>query len=192
MSLTKTQEYLKRKKLKELNLPTSIYMVYSSPEGVNKTIEIEIIDVIEIEINSYITSFNRTSWEKETNKKYILKNYYEVIIPKNKTSYTDMASGSGFGDLWGYTRFYSLSKEECEKYYEEEVKRVDRKYLKVIKPIIIKGFVQCIDGFESCINTQSGEMIKVIFNNKDEQLKYDCKHVKVTIEVIDESDLDII
>lgn len=60
-----------------------------------------------------------------------------------------------------------------------------------IPNIVRKGFVQCMDGFTSWINTESDEMIKVDFNDRENQLKYYCKYVKVTIEVIDEKELDI-
>ena len=60
----------------------------------------------------------------------------------------------------------------------------------VMPSIIRKGFVQCMDGMTSWINTQSDEMIKVNFKDRETQLKYYCKYVKVTIEVIDESELD--
>lgn len=60
----------------------------------------------------------------------------------------------------------------------------------VIPSIIRKGFVQCMDGYESWINTQTDEMIKVKFKDRETQMKYYCKYVKVTIEIIDESELD--
>jgi len=60
----------------------------------------------------------------------------------------------------------------------------------VMPSIVRKGFVQCMDGMTSWINTQSDEMIKVNFKDRETQLKYYCKYVKVTIEVIEESELD--
>lgn len=59
-----------------------------------------------------------------------------------------------------------------------------------IPNIVRKGFVQAMDGNELWINTQSDEMIKVKFKDRETQWKYYCKYVKVTIEVIDESELD--
>jgi hypothetical protein len=60
----------------------------------------------------------------------------------------------------------------------------------VMPSIVRKGFVQCMDGMTSWINTQSDEMIKVNFKDRETQLKYYCKYVKVTIEIIDEKELD--
>jgi len=55
--------------------------------------------------------------------------------------------------------------------------------------VIRKGFVQAMNGNELWINTQTDEMIKVVVKDRDIQRGLYCKHVKITIEVIDESEL---
>ena len=56
--------------------------------------------------------------------------------------------------------------------------------------IIRKGFIQCMDGKTSWINTKSDEMIKVNFKNRQEQVDWYCKYVKVTIEEITQNEYD--
>jgi hypothetical protein len=57
-----------------------------------------------------------------------------------------------------------------------------------MEKIIRKGFMQCMQGKTSWINTQSDEMIKMDFKNRPEQLNWYCKFVKVTIEEITQSE----
>ena len=52
-----------------------------------------------------------------------------------------------------------------------------------------KGFVQCMSGDRLLVNTQTDEIISIRFEDREERMKYYCKHVKITIEVIDEKDL---
>lgn len=56
--------------------------------------------------------------------------------------------------------------------------------------IIKKGFVQAMNGKEVWINTTTDERITVYI--KDENIRNDiyCKYVKVTIEVIPESEIN--
>lgn len=55
-----------------------------------------------------------------------------------------------------------------------------------------KGFVQAMDGKgnECWVNTQSGEMVKISFKDREQAWKFYCKPVKITIEVIDEKELE--
>lgn len=43
-----------------------------------------------------------------------------------------------------------------------------------------KGFVQAMDGTECWVNTQSGEMVKISFKDKEQAWRFYCKPVKVT------------
>lgn len=52
-----------------------------------------------------------------------------------------------------------------------------------------KGFVQAIDGSECWVNTLSGEMVKISFKDNEQAWRFYCKPVKVTVEIIDESEL---
>lgn len=45
--MAKVQEYLKKKKIQELGLP-KLYLVKSSPEGVEKPVERQVVEIIEI------------------------------------------------------------------------------------------------------------------------------------------------
>jgi len=58
-----------------------------------------------------------------------------------------------------------------------------------ISSITRKGFVQVINGNELWVNTQTDEMVKFVVKDKEIQRQLYCKHVKITIDVIDESDI---
>ena len=60
----------------------------------------------------------------------------------------------------------------------------------VIPSVVKKGFVQCMDGETIWVNTQNDELVTIHIKDKETRWQLYCKHVKVTIEVIDESELD--
>ena len=60
----------------------------------------------------------------------------------------------------------------------------------VIPSVIKKGFVQCMDGETIWVNTQNDELVTIHIKDKETRLQLYCKYVKVTIEVIDETELD--
>lgn len=59
------------------------------------------------------------------------------------------------------------------------------------KKIILEryGFVQAMNGMESWCNIQGGEILKFKFLDRSLQKKLYCKHVKITIETIDENEI---
>jgi hypothetical protein len=59
----------------------------------------------------------------------------------------------------------------------------------VIPSVIRKGFVQSMNGNELWVNTQTDEIVKFVVKDRETQRKLYCKHVKITIEVIDETEL---
>jgi hypothetical protein len=58
-----------------------------------------------------------------------------------------------------------------------------------MKTIVRKGFVQAMNGTELWVNTQTDEMIKFVVKDREIQKDFYCQYVKVTIEIIDESDV---
>jgi len=60
----------------------------------------------------------------------------------------------------------------------------------VSSSIVKKGYVQAIDGETIWVNTQNDELITMRIRDKETRWKLYCTHVKITIEVIDESELD--
>jgi hypothetical protein len=60
----------------------------------------------------------------------------------------------------------------------------------VIPSVIRKGFVQAMNGNELWVNTQTDEMVKFVVKDRETRCKLYCKHVKISIEVIDETELD--
>jgi len=68
----------------------------------------------------------------------------------------------------------------------------DKEYKEYTKTnsVVKKGFAQAMDGETLCINTQSGEMVTVHIKDREVMRELYCRHLKITIEVIDESELD--
>lgn len=60
----------------------------------------------------------------------------------------------------------------------------------VIPSVVRKGFVQAMNGNELWVNTQTDEMVKIVVKDRETLWKLYCKNVKITIEVIDETELD--
>ena len=121
--MSKVQEYLKKKKIQELGLP-KLYVVKSSPNGVEKPVERQVVEIIE---NVAFRGKERLPIDR-----YKLEGGYpyEVDILRGETSSKDDGYGTGFGDLWAWSYFSSFSKDDIEKYYEEELLRIQNKYLK--------------------------------------------------------------
>jgi len=120
--MTKTQEYLRIKRIRELGLP-KLYVVKSSPEGVEKITERQVVEIIE---NVAFRGKERLPIDR-----YKLDDCgfpYEVDIIRDEISTKDDGYGSGFGDLWSWSYFSSLSKDDIERYYQEETERIENKY----------------------------------------------------------------
>jgi hypothetical protein len=119
--MSKVQEYLKNKKTQEMELP-KLYIVKSSPEGVKKPVERQVVEIIENVAfrGDEMLPIDRYRLEKEYP--------YEVDILRGENSTKEDGYGSGIGDLWGWSYFSSFSKEDTERYYCSEVNRVQEKY----------------------------------------------------------------
>jgi hypothetical protein len=123
--MSKVQEYLRNQKIKELGLPT-IWVVQSDRTGVSKPVEMQ---VVEIKGNTHF-----------------LDNFpHQVRFSEGETSYKEEGYGTGFGDLWGWTCYSCLSKENAETYYEQELERVTNKYLKYSGGTTTKNKLNAID-----------------------------------------------
>ena len=111
--MNRVELYKRNKRIKEMGFP-KMYVVHSCRNGVDKPVEYQVTD---IEIN-------------ENSSKYKIDHYpYEVIIEYKESSVIDEGYGTGIGDLWDWTYFCSLSKEDADKWYDCELKRVIDKYL---------------------------------------------------------------
>lgn len=121
--MSKVQEYFKKKKTQELGLP-KLYVVKSSPDGVETTVQKQVVEIIK---NVAFRGEERIPIDR-----YKLEDGYpyEVDILRGETSTKDDGYGTGFGDLWCWSYFSSFSKNDSEKYYEQELLRVQNKYLK--------------------------------------------------------------
>ena len=121
--MSKVQEYLKNKKIQEIGLP-KLCIVKSSPEGVKKPVERQVVEIIE---NVAFRGDERLPIDR-----YKLENEYpyEVDILRGENSTKEDGYGSGIGDLWGWSYFSSFSKEDADTYYYSELDRVQKKYKK--------------------------------------------------------------
>lgn len=122
--MSKVQEYLRKKKIKELGLPI-MYVVKSTPTGVDKPVEIQ---VVEIKPNCVIRNYS--DGNKVPLNRYFMENDfpYEIDIEQDSISVSESGYGSGFGDTWVWTYYCTLSKEDAEQYYINEWERVKDKY----------------------------------------------------------------
>jgi len=124
--MTKTQQYLRDKKIREQDLP-KIYVVKSTRDGVEEPVERQIVEIIE-------NYSHRITKDKDIPiDKYILdkKTYpYEVQILKDESSTIDKGFFTGFGDTWSWSYFSTLSLEEANSYFNEEKTRIENKYKK--------------------------------------------------------------
>lgn len=120
--MSKVQEYLRLKKIKELGLP-KLYVVKSTREGVKNPVEHQVVEI-------------KKGVAFQGNERLPIDRYkiedapYEVDILRGETSVREYGYASGFGDLWYWTNFCSFSKEDAEQFFQEESERVRDKYLK--------------------------------------------------------------
>ena len=106
-----------------MGLP-KLYVVKSSPDGVEKPVERQVVEIIE---NVAFSGKERLPIDR-----YKLEGGYpyDVDILRGETSSKDDGYRTGFGDLWCWSYFSSFSKGDIDKYYEEELLRIQNKYLK--------------------------------------------------------------
>jgi hypothetical protein len=110
--MSKLEAYLKNKRIQELGLP-KIWVVESTPNGVEKPIAVQVNEIIE--------------WNNKFRYK-LDASPFEVDIEKGLSSKKRDDYGTGFGDLWGGSVFCSLSEEEANAYFQKESNRVKEKY----------------------------------------------------------------
>jgi len=121
--MSKVDDYKKKKMIEELMLP-KLWVVHSDRDGVSMPRELQVISIIhEAGIRYY-----------DNNVKVRLKKYkfdespYELDIEDGQTRGTSIGYGTGEGDIWSWTWFFSLTAEDALDFYKEECKRVTEKY----------------------------------------------------------------
>jgi len=117
--MSKVQEYLRKRRISEL---PKIWIVISDRNGVEKPVEYQVTEIIEgvsiqLPIGSRVDRYKLDS------------SPFNVDILDGETSGKDEGYGSGIGDLWGWTNYGTLSKEEAYNYYLTELTRVTDRYL---------------------------------------------------------------
>lgn len=58
------------------------------------------------------------------------------------------------------------------------------------KKIVREGFTQAMDGESLLVNTTTDEMVQITIKDRDLRWALYCKHVRITIEEIDEKEID--
>lgn len=121
--MTRVQDYLRNKKIQEMGLP-KLYVVKSSPEGVEKPVERQVVEIKE--------NIGFRGDERLPIDRYKVEDGYpyDVDFLRGENSSKEDGYGSGIGDLWGWSYFSTFSKEDAEIYYNLELDRVQKKYLK--------------------------------------------------------------
>jgi len=120
-------DYYKKKRLeaerKELGM---MYVVYSDRDGVKDVQEFQII-----ELNPRIGNGESEGIGKYTYSRYVIDNTefpYEIDIIDGEDSSIEEGYGTGTGDLWSWTYYFALNKEDAEEYFKKERVRVQKKY----------------------------------------------------------------
>lgn len=102
-----------------------VWVVKSTREGVSEPMERQVVELY----HNYTTQ--QVGFGKVQNLgKYILDGDFprEIYIVEGETSTQEDGYGSGMGDLWSWTYFVSLSKEEALKWRVSEISRIEEKY----------------------------------------------------------------
>lgn len=122
------QEYLKKKKIKELGLP-KMYIVKSTPKGVSDIKESQVINIVEGK-NKKIYSDIYPEGKVIPYKIYYMEDGFPYEIDMDEDSISDSVEGhgTGFGDLWGWTYYCTLSEDDAKEYHKNETERVSKKY----------------------------------------------------------------
>ncbi len=133
--MSKLKDYFEKKRIIKEGLP-KIWFVKSNRNGVELPKEIQVIEIVKNSgVMNYFSS-NKNMDDISLNKKLPIHKYkmkeapYSIDIVEGKTSSINTGTGTGFGDLWEWNDFISFTKEEADKYYIEENKRIFEKYLK--------------------------------------------------------------
>ena len=119
-------DYKEAKRIKESDLPI-MWVVYSDRSGVIAPKECQVKNI------TYGSGLNLTD-NKKIDTYYLVNDTFpwEINIEEGKDSGEEFGYGSGFGDLWAWTAFCSLSKEKAEEHYKTELERVTKKYNLVV------------------------------------------------------------
>jgi len=119
----KLQDYLTKKKLDLIGYPR-IYVVKSTRESVELPVERTVIAIQYKKIKSNYS--NKSVFLDE----YILdqKFPYKIEIEEDKINASEDGYSTGFGDLWQWSYYCTLSKKDADEYYLKEIERVSQKY----------------------------------------------------------------
>ena len=120
----KVQDYLENKRIDSIGYP-NIYVVKSTRKGVELPEERRVIDIQYMSQKSFYSN-NKIVFSD----KYVLgeKFPYEIEIEVDKISTSEDGFSSGFGDLWQWSYYCTLSKKDADEYYLKELERVSKKY----------------------------------------------------------------
>lgn len=121
--MSKTQDYLQKKKDEKSPKP-KMWVIYSDRHDIEKPKEISIKEIM---LNHAHVNYEHI--QKSLTRYMFDVSPYEIDIVEGDISASADGYGSGFGDLWAWTYYCTLSKEDADIYYEKELKRVTDKYL---------------------------------------------------------------
>jgi hypothetical protein len=117
------EDYLRKKGLLPKEPLGTIFCFRSSREGVSEIKELLIWEKVET-----------GGWRGNRSERISIQNYKMNETPYNAQIWSDelvaenAGFGSGFGDLWAWSWFSSLDKNELEKSRQKEILRVAGKY----------------------------------------------------------------
>lgn len=149
------EDYLRKKGILA-PIPLGImYMFSSSREGVGEIRQVGYYEVIE---GGYRQSGSGKDTIKELGMNYKMKDYPTLTLYGEEVVGQEDGYGSGFGDLWGNSQFWSLDESALIEARDKEQERIVKKYLSRIEGTIMFNLNQDIyvklteEGYQHRVN----------------------------------------
>lgn len=120
---------------KKNNPAPEIYYFRSDKKGV---FEISVRAVKDSKQGGVIT-YVKTGRKVDSRHYYFEGEPFDVQFEEGSSSCMRSYHGSGVGDLWAYSYFYSFDKDEIVRMHKEEKERIENKYFRVSEEDYLKA-----------------------------------------------------
>jgi hypothetical protein len=111
-----------------MDINKKMYIVKSTRQGVEEPKEREVVSISE-KVGQY-TSGSRKDKYIDLYKLDTTEFPYEVDLVEDEISGEDEGYGTGVGDLWAWTYYYTKSLEDAWEYHKRQSEWVKEQYLK--------------------------------------------------------------
>lgn len=123
------EDYLRKKgRLPRQNYGTMFTFMSTRENGPGEIKEVLIWDIHTMTGGIRWTSKDGERMAEDITYYTFKESPYKSSIRASEKVGQDIGSGSGFGDLWSWTRFISLSKDDLQEAWDKELIRYEDKY----------------------------------------------------------------